>query len=71
MGEWLNFPQTYQTDLKYTEWLLIMDFFPTHRLGRSCKWEMWQIINAIHLHSGLKADLYPVREGDELRLSAF
>lgn len=28
-------------------------------------------INAIHLHSGLKADLYPVRPGDELRLSAF
>ena len=28
-------------------------------------------INAIHMHSGLKADLYPVREGDELRLSAF
>jgi hypothetical protein len=28
-------------------------------------------INAIRLHSGLKADLYPVREGDELRLSAF
>ncbi len=28
-------------------------------------------INAIHMHSGLKADLYPVREGDELRWSAF
>ena len=28
-------------------------------------------INAIHIHSGLKADLYPVREGDELRQSAF
>ncbi len=27
--------------------------------------------NAIHLHSGLKADLYPVREGDKLRQSAF
>jgi len=27
--------------------------------------------NAIHSHSGYKADLYPVREGDELRLSAF
>ena len=23
-------------------------------------------IKAIHMHSGLKADLYPVREGDEL-----
>ncbi len=28
-------------------------------------------INAIHLHSGLKADLYPVRAGDELRREAF
>ena len=28
-------------------------------------------INAIHIHSGLKADLYPVREGDQLRQSAF
>jgi hypothetical protein len=28
-------------------------------------------LNAIHMYSGLKADLYPVREGDELRLSAF
>jgi hypothetical protein len=28
-------------------------------------------INVIHIYSGLKADLYPVREGDELRLSAF
>ena len=28
-------------------------------------------INAIHVHSGLKADLYPVREGDELRQRAF
>lgn len=28
-------------------------------------------LNAIHIHSGLKADLYPVREGDELRQSAF
>jgi hypothetical protein len=28
-------------------------------------------INAIHMYSGLKADLYPLREGDELRKSAF
>jgi hypothetical protein len=28
-------------------------------------------INAIHMYSGLKADLYPVREGDELRQGAF
>jgi hypothetical protein len=28
-------------------------------------------INAIHMYSGLKADLYPVRADDELRQSAF
>jgi hypothetical protein len=28
-------------------------------------------INAIHMYSGLKADLYPLRPGDELRQSAF
>jgi hypothetical protein len=28
-------------------------------------------VNAIHMYSGLKADLYPVRKGDELRQSAF
>jgi hypothetical protein len=28
-------------------------------------------INAIHMHSGYKADLYPLREGDVLRTSAF
>lgn len=28
-------------------------------------------INAVHMHSGYKANLYPVREGDELRASAF
>src|SRR5512146_2003360 len=28
-------------------------------------------INAIHMYSGLKADLYPVREGDVLRQNAF
>lgn len=28
-------------------------------------------INAIHIYSGLKADLYLVRDGDELRQSAF
>ena len=30
-----------------------------------------QPINAIHLYSGLKADLYPVRAGDALRREAF
>ena len=28
-------------------------------------------IKAIHMHSGYKADLYPLRKGDELRASAF
>lgn len=28
-------------------------------------------INAIHMHSGYKADLYPVRDGDKLRAAAF
>ena len=28
-------------------------------------------INAIHMYTGYKADLYPVREGDELRALAF
>jgi hypothetical protein len=27
-------------------------------------------INAIHMHSGYKADMYPLREGDELRSTA-
>ena len=54
-----KFTQTYPTDLKYTEWLLIMDFFPSHRLGRPRKWEMWQIINAI---------LYVVRTGCQWRM---
>jgi len=54
-----KFTQTYPTDLKYTEWQLIMDFFPTHRLGRPRKWEMWQIINAI---------LYVVRTGCQWRM---
>jgi putative transposase len=51
--------QTYPTDLKYTEWVLIMDFFPTHRRGRPRKWEMWQILNAI---------LYVVRTGCQWRM---
>ena len=42
-----KFTQTYPTDLKYTEWTLIADFFPNHHLGRPRKWELWQILNAI------------------------
>src|SRR6476619_5565734 len=54
-----KFTQTYPTDLKYTEWLMVMDFFPTYHLGRPRKWEMWQIINAI---------LYVVRTGCQWRM---
>lgn len=54
-----KFTQTYPTDLKYTEWQLIMDFFPIHGLGRPRKWELWQIINAI---------LYVVRTGCQWRM---
>ena len=39
--------QTYPTDLKYTEWTLIAEFFPAYSRGRPCKWERWQIVNAI------------------------
>ena len=54
-----KFTQTYPTDLKYTEWLLIMEFFPTNRLGRPRTWEMWQIMNAI---------LYVTRTGCQWRM---
>ena len=54
-----KFNQTYPTDLKYTEWQLISDFFPTNRMGRPRKWEMWQIINAI---------LYVIRTGCQWRM---
>jgi putative transposase len=42
-----KFNPTYPTDLKYTEWQQIMDFFPAFRRGRPRKWEPWQIVNAI------------------------
>src|SRR3972149_1817001 len=42
-----TFTQTYPTDLKYTEWQLISEFFPSNTLGRPQKWEKWQIINGI------------------------
>jgi transposase len=54
-----KFTQTYPTDLKYTEWQLIADYCPIHRLGRPRKWEMWQILNAI---------LYVVRTGCQWRM---
>jgi putative transposase len=42
-----TFTQTYPTDLKYTEWQLISEFFPNNTLGRPLKWEKWQIIDGI------------------------
>ena len=42
-----KFNQTYSTDLKYTEWQQISEFFPTFQMGRPAKWEKWQVINAI------------------------
>lgn len=42
-----KFNQTYPTDLKYTEWEAIAEFFPTFQMGRPPKWEKWQVINAI------------------------
>ncbi len=42
-----EFNQTYPTDVKYTEWQQIMEFFPSYATGRPPKWEKWQIINAI------------------------
>jgi putative transposase len=42
-----KFTQTYPTDLKYSEWVLIMELFPPNARGRPCTWERWQIINAI------------------------
>ncbi len=54
-----KFNQTYPTDLKYTEWLMIAQFFPAHTRGRPCKWNRWQILNAI---------LYVVRTGCQWRM---
>ncbi len=42
-----KFTQTYPTDLKYSEWRLIAQFFLPSTRGRPRKWEMWQILNAI------------------------
>ena len=42
-----KFTQTYPTDLKYTEWQQIEQYFPAYKRGRPRKWEMWLIVNAI------------------------
>src|SRR5260370_10303357 len=42
-----KFTQTYPTDLKYTEWQQIEQYFAPSKLGRPRKWDMWLIVNAI------------------------
>ena len=54
-----KFTQTYPTDLKYSEWELIAEFFPACPRGRPRKWAMWQIVNAI---------LYLTRTGCQWRM---
>jgi len=54
-----KFTKTYPTDLKYTEWQQIMEFFPSYTRGRPRKWEMWQILNAIY---------YVNRSGEQWRM---
>ena len=54
-----TFTQTYPTDLKYTEWQLISEFFPSNTMGRPLKWEKWQIIDGI---------LYVNRSGCQWRM---
>lgn len=54
-----KFTQTYPTDLKYNEWLLIEQFFAPCLRGRPRKWAMWLIVNAI---------LYVVRTGCQWRM---
>jgi putative transposase len=42
-----KFTQTYSTDLKYTEWQQIMDFFQALKEAGCPNWGKWQILNAI------------------------
>lgn len=51
--------QTYPTDLKYSEWLLIQEFFPVFKRGRPCKWTRQQVMNGI---------LYVTRSGCQWRM---
>jgi len=55
----IKFSQTYPTDLKYSEWELIAEYFEPNQRGRPRKWPMWQIVNAI---------LYVTRTGCQWRM---
>lgn len=55
----IEFTRTYPTDLKYSEWMLIAEYFVSHKRGRPRKWAMWQIVNAI---------MYVVRTGCQWRM---
>ena len=55
----IKFSQTYPTDLKYSEWQLIAEYFVPNQRGRPRKWPMWQIVNAI---------LYVTRTGCQWRM---
>src|SRR5581483_5907581 len=54
-----KFTTTYPTELKYSEWLLLEQFFPPATRGRPRQWEIWLIINAI---------LYVLRKGCQWRM---
>jgi len=42
-----TFTQTYPTDLRWSEWEQLAEFFPSARRGRPRKWATWLMINAI------------------------
>src|SRR5450759_470106 len=54
-----KFTKTYPTDLKYSAWTIIEQFFPNSKRGHPSKWERWQIVNAI---------LYVARTGCQWRM---
>jgi len=54
-----KFTQTYPTDLKYTEWQQIEQYFAPCKRGRPRKWDLWLIVNAI---------LYVTRSGCQWRM---
>lgn len=55
------------TELKKRDMLVPADIILDHLLDDRGD----QPLNAIHMYSGYKADMYPIRSGDELRQTAF